>query len=511
MGTPKPGSRVQHPDFEKIAGDFARPSTSIVFGEKGSGKTAIRLQLGEHVAAYNAAHPEARVLLVPYDTLNDTLDRYVSRVLPTLRDKKATPADALKRFRLADHVDGILGTVVPRLVDAVLDQPQPEGERAARIELSNPGSGGSISGDVKRAVRSMPRTLKHDFLALQAVYDRPEHAEDRTYALRRRLGVRVSWIDRAESLWVAIGWLAPTAILVEYVRSGRLRPPQAGSPPGTLPDLDPMWTTAFFIALGIWMLFMFKRAITDRFAIGRVASRLRKQIRVIARPEKSFAKVLRQIPPGARTPVTLPLTDADDQRYGMLGRLKRVLQALGYAGIVIVVDRVDEPSVISGDLDRMRSIVWPMLNNKFLQQEGIGVKLLLPVELRHALFRESAAFFQEARLDKQSLIERLSWTGAMLYDLCTARLNACRPAGAQPITLRDLYADEVTKADLVDALDQMHQPRDAFKMMYQCISEHCSNVITDEASFKVPKAVLDSVRKQHVERVRQLYMGVRPA
>src|SRR5215210_3824692 len=62
IGTPKPGSRVQHPDFEKIAGDFSRPSTSIVFGEKGSGKTAIRLQLGERIAAHNRTNPSARVL-----------------------------------------------------------------------------------------------------------------------------------------------------------------------------------------------------------------------------------------------------------------------------------------------------------------------------------------------------------------------------------------------------------------------------------------------------------------
>src|SRR5215510_9758720 len=34
-----------HSDFDKILGDLARPSTAIVFGEKGSGKTAIRLQI----------------------------------------------------------------------------------------------------------------------------------------------------------------------------------------------------------------------------------------------------------------------------------------------------------------------------------------------------------------------------------------------------------------------------------------------------------------------------------
>jgi hypothetical protein len=151
------------------------------------------------------------------------------------------------------------------------------------------------------------------------------------------------------------------------------------------------------------------------------------------------------------------------------------------------------------------------LNNKFLQQPGVGAKLLLPIELRHLLFRESAAFFQEARLDKQNLIEKLVWSGAMLYDLCDARLQACRPPDAEPISLLSLFAEDVTVQDLVDALDQMHQPRDAFKMLYQCLTEHCSNVTEAQAQWRIPRLVLESVRKDQAERVRQLYRGVRPA
>ena len=54
----------------------------------------------------------------------------------------------------------------------------------------------------------------------------------------------------------------------------------------------------------------------------------------------------------------------------------------------------------------------------------MGFKLLLPMELRHAVFRESSAFFQEARLDKQHFVEHLAWTGPMLFDLCNARMAA---------------------------------------------------------------------------------------
>ncbi|MEL7473108.1 MAG: hypothetical protein AAGK04_07310, partial [Planctomycetota bacterium] len=170
-----------------------------------------------------------------------------------------------------------------------------------------------------------------------------------------------------------------------------------------------------------------------------------------------------------------------------------------------------EPTLISGAPDRMRAVVWPILNNKFLQLEDFGLKLLLPIELRHALFKESTAFFQEARLDKQNLVERLSWTGAMLYDVCDARLQACRQSGVEPISLLDLFAEDVTRQDLVDALDHMHQPRDAFKFLYQCLTEHCSNVTADQESFRVPRLVLEQVRKRESERLQQLYRGIRPA
>jgi hypothetical protein len=493
-GLPKPGSRVQHPDFEKIAGDFVRPGAGIVFGEKGSGKTAMRLQMSEHVAAHNAANPRSRVLLIPYDNLNELLDRFHTRVLPTLRDKKAGPADTLKQIRLADHIDGMLALAVPRLVDALLEHSPRPGEPAAQIDL------GPLKDQPKRALRALDTGLKRDMLILQAVYDRPVGAEERTALLRRKLGLRRPAWGYVELSLATLGWLVPASVLAAFYGYEKR-------------DIwaDPIWSTAFFITLGVWVLFLFKKVISDRFFLGRTAKRLRRQLRTIDRGEDSFADSIRELPAGVRSQQTLPLTKSEDQRYAMLERLRRVLGPMGYSGLVVIVDRIDEPMLVSGDAERMRALVWPMLNNKFLQQDGLGVKLLLPIELRHLLFRESAAFFQEARLDKQNFIERLAWTGAMLYDLCTARLNACRPEGSSPIALTDLFAPDVTRQDLIDALDQMHQPRDAFKLMYQCISEHCSNATTDAADYRVTRPVLDLARKQQAERIRQLYMGVRPA
>jgi hypothetical protein len=237
-----------------------------------------------------------------------------------------------------------------------------------------------------------------------------------------------------------------------------------------------------------------------------------------------MAEAFSQLPRAILKGGSLPMSDHDETRYEMFSRLWRVLGAMNYHAAIVLVDRVDEPALIGGDAERMRAIVWPLMNNKFLQMPHFAVKALLPVELRHELFRESAAFFQGARLDKQNLIERLSWTGAMLYDLCNARLNACRadasespadhaPArdGESALSLASLYAEDVSRQDIVDALDQMHQPRDAFKLIYQCIAEHCSNVTEEQAAWRIPRLTLDAVRKQQADRVQLFYRGIRPA
>ncbi len=50
-------SSTHHPTWDKIYGDPAEPATSIVFGEKGAGKTALRLQIVRHLEDYNRRIP----------------------------------------------------------------------------------------------------------------------------------------------------------------------------------------------------------------------------------------------------------------------------------------------------------------------------------------------------------------------------------------------------------------------------------------------------------------------
>jgi hypothetical protein len=178
--------------------------------------------------------------------------------------------------------------------------------------------------------------------------------------------------------------------------------------------------------------------------------------------------------------------------------------------MIVLLDRVDEPTLVAGRPERMRAIVWPLLESKFLQQDGVGVKMLLPIELRYLVHKEEAAFFQEARLDKQSVVDRLAWSGATLYDLCTARLRACHRDRESTITLTDLFAEDVGRDSLVEALGQMGQPRDAFKLLYSVIREHCQRVPEEAPEFRVPRHILETIRHEQTRRVSELQRGLAP-
>ena len=478
-----------HPDFEKILGDLDRPSTAIVFGEKGSGKTAIRLQMARRIAEHNRERPESRVLLVAYDDLNPVIDRIVARATSKTDPKTQKVAQAIKTFRLVDHMDAVLHAGVSALVDD-----------ATGVERD--GDPGAAPGrDARRSLRSSDRRVRSDFALLQALYDRDDPSGARARSLRRAIRAPISVTEAMWTVATALGWLVPVGVFGASLALGR----EGGALSET------MWTILFGAASGLWGLVLLRHLVWRVLWVRALAGRLAQQMPAVGRGRRAIAKALGMIPGADRPRDALPVDGSDEPRYEMFERFRRVARAAGAPGIVVVLDRVDEPTLVNGDADRMRAIVWPLLNNKLLQQEGVGFKLLLPIELRYELFRESSGFFQEARLDKQNLVERLAWTGAMLYDLCNARLNACRAAGSEPLSLADLFDEDVTTQDVIDALDQMHQPRDAFKLLYRCVQEHCSNVTEDRAAWRVPRLILETVRKEQSDRVQDFNRGVRPA
>ncbi|MBL4591176.1 MAG: hypothetical protein JKY96_04380 [Phycisphaerales bacterium] len=477
----RPSSPSVHSDFDKIIGELDQPSTSIVFGEKGSGKTAIRLQIAGRIAQHNRDHPSRRVFLIPYDDLNKHLDHFKQR--SGVKGDK----NPFEKMRLVDHMDAMLSVGVGRVLNALLPGP------------TSPVPASLGEQPAKRA-RRLPASIRRDLLLLQAVYDTNDPSGARTGRLRHLLKLSGGGMGLLVQIGIWSGWIPGVALFFW----------------GTLfSGFDGVLATTVDIGsavlLLLWMALLVKVSVIDRMMIGRVAAKVAKQMRMVPRAHGGYLGSLRRLNRSVIHADVLPTSDSDEQRYAMFARLQRVIAEFGFTGILVVIDRVDEPTLVNGDADRMRPIIWPMLNNKFLQLDGVGIKMLLPIELRHALFKESSAFFQEARLDKQNLVKRLSWTGAMLYDLCSTRLSVCRPANAERIGLINLFSEEVTRSDVVEALNYMQQPRDAFKFLYRCFNEHCSTVTADENSWRIAKYTLEHVRKEEAERVMQLQRGIRPA
>ena len=465
---------TSHPDFEKVFGDPAQPRPAVVFGEKGSGKTALRLMIERRLQRYNAERSDQLAWVVRYDDLNPFIDELKKRY------PRLNVDELLGVFRLNDHMDAMLSCATTRLVDNLI------GVRS-----------GDLRGKPARAARRMARQRRADLAVLAMLYDQPRSGSFIERFARLRRALRIGIVPWA----AALNGLGLGALLVA-----------AGLGTGLwltgAEDLPSLLLVGVLAAAGLVML---AAGAVRQLELWKLARRVRREVRVIDRPARQMRQALGRLALRELNDRPIPLPGDEDSRYQLLGRLLDVLGEFGFASMIVLVDRVDEPILVSGEPERMRALIWPLLNNKFLQQDHVGIKLLLPIELRHLLLREGSAFFQQARLDKQQMVDRLEWSGTLLYDLCSRRLQACQPPNSQALSLAGLFADDVTAQDLIDALDQMHQPRDAFKFIYQVLLEHCAGIPEDQPVFRIPRLTLDYVRKAQSQRVQQLARGLGPA
>lgn len=188
-----------------------------------------------------------------------------------------------------------------------------------------------------------------------------------------------------------------------------------------------------------------------------------------------------------------------------------MLKCFGYTGMIIVVDRVDEPTIVAGDPDRMRAIVWPMLSNKFLQAGWRRHQVALTHGSAPRLDAREQRVLQGEPGDKQRTVEELAWTGPMLYDLCDSRLSSCRVPEAGHLDVLSLFAEDVTRQDILEALDKVRQPREAFKLLYRCMTEHCTKASPRAWQMaNQPSHPAKHVTKLEVQRVQRAMRGIRP-
>ena len=441
-----------HPTWDKVYGDPTEPSTSIVFGEKGSGKTAMRLQVARHLENYNRSHPGEHLYVIEYDDFNPFLDRFRERLGGRRRADRV-----LAEWKLWDHMDAILSLGVTELVDRILDGGQANGAAGCKIS----------EVDVRRLDRHQGR----DLLLAAACYDQStaETFPRRWHRLRHKLRfwtIKAHW-DFALGILITMAVVALAVMLTTRAEWGWR---------GTAWLLGAGWAPWMWRAAScLWRA----RAIVNQTFVGN-------------RQIGELRRVLMNFTPGETASQPLPNKQRTDDRYEMLAKFQGILGTLGFRGIVVLVDRVDEPYLINGSAELMRALMWPMLDNKFLKQPGIGLKLMLPIELSQFIQREDRDFFQRARLDKQNMILSLEWTGEALYDVANARLKACASDGASP-TLRDLLDPSISDQRLIDALRRLRVPRHLFKFLYRLLMAHSSAHTDEQPVWRISSEMFESV------------------
>lgn len=478
---------THHPAWDKIYGNPKSPSTSVVFGEKGSGKTALRLQIAEQLRKHNDGHPDRRVFIVEYDDFNPFLDSFRER----LHGRRRKPHRALAHWRLWDHMDAILALAVDRLAKKVLAAAD---RQKGRGTDQSPGSHAPDSSEAAEIdldrLRRLPRPQKRDLLLLAAFYDHTyeQPKKQRFAALRRAIGFstwKAHW-DLALGILVTLA----TAILAWRYEG--------------FTSLWAWWAMAIYAAG--WLPWLWRQA-----RLLWTAWRIKRQIRVFDHQTAALRKVLAEFERQELFGQPIPSKNRSDDRYELLYKLQSLLKSLGYSGIVVIVDRVDEPHLVNGSAERIRDLLWPIFDNKFLKQADVGFKLLLPSEVTYYLNREEKAFYERSRLDKQNVILSLVWTGQSLYDIANDRLRACAEPGADgQLRVDNFFDDSIVRDELIQIFARLRVPRHLFKFLYRLIVDHCNHHTDEHPSWKISRETLQATLALYLRDMEAIDKGIGP-
>jgi len=444
---------THHPAWDKIYGDPTAPATSVVFGEQGSGKTALRLQIVSKLREHNKKNGEERTFIIQYEDFNPFLDCFRER----LSGRRRRPEVALKNWRLWDHMDCILTLATTQLAETIRNNGTDPKNEDQNIQKKN--------------FAQLTAPQKRDIMLLASFYDHNrELSEMRRWTMLKSRLRYSTW----KSIWdkcLGVVGTVSTIGLVCWLQDWK--------------SLMNWWVPAIIVAF--WLPFLWNQL--KAFWTGW---RIQKQVRVIDHSRAALRKKLSRFASGELTGQPMPSRARGDDRYELLMKLQSILTTLGFTSICVLVDRVDEPHLINGSAERIRDLIWPLFDNKFLKHPGVAFKLLLPAAVAGYLNRQEKEFYERSRLDKQNLIPSLSWTGQALFDVSNDRIRACAELASKPPSIREFFSENISESELISTFDRMRAPRHLFKFLYRLLIDHCSKYTEDQPEWKIQPETLQS-------------------
>jgi len=469
---PRVAEEAVHSSFDRLFGDPRMPGPGVVFGEKGSGKSGLRLAMRRRLEG-----PDSRAFVVEYTEFDAFLNeaRKADRLPP---HGAKTPRRVVERFGLSDHLDAILCLGVSRLCREVV-----EGKHAA--------------------ARSLVPKQKASLLTLAALFHRSDDLSGLELhgALRRALRAR-----RPLALARRLGQLSMVLLGAALIADANLELPFE-LPPVPRPEagVQTLAGAALVGAAALWA------AVRRLWLRGRAGVAIR-AIRVVPRDPEPLARLLQRVPPSIRRDLALPDGGSVGSRLVLLQRFVSILRELGHDSFYVLMDRVDEATMLAGRAELMRPFVEPLLEHRLLQFDGLALKLFLPIELSRLYLGASPEQLKSMRLDKANTIPELRWTGQELAQVASQRLAAVRSAdvdaAAPGARLADHFADDITEEELRGTLAELGTPRLAFGFLGAVLAEHARDLAdglpADAPEWRVPRRRFDILRANWLDRARGL-------
>lgn len=468
-------SAAVHSGFDRVYGNPRVPAPAVVFGEKGSGKSALRLMMRRRLEQFNQENPDEKVFLIEYIDFNGFLENFKHKA-NVKGDSEKAAQKVVSRWKVAHHLDCVLSLGITKLVDQIVEH--------------------------KQSLKHLPHKNKIDLLLAAALYYQSEQrttSESLTHLkqMARFGGARPALIL---TLCIVLSLICVAGgSLPLWIGLTDLAPEDPAASPLTNPDNLRLFLGAGLAGLAvIWGWYLIARLIPRSRAKAAVRA-----IKALNKDHRHAARILEQLPPRERQDFVLPSRGEEAGRYEWLHRILDLLEFFGYKGVYVVIDRLDEPSLLGGRDTVMREFIGKILDIKLLQYPRLGLKLFLPIELDDIQRTSSPEQLKKMRLDKSNLIPELKWSGQELYEIANQRMLACATDPERAPVLSDLFAEEIGFDHLKETLTQLGTPRYAFGFLSELFNDHIKELPNDLADDDARWLV----SRERFEVIRSAWLG----